>query len=152
MALIAIRNKFSPKLCVSSFSLRLEEDDDLRFFFLFLFLFFVFSFSLMSSHSCRRCRSASARHFDTVSALIYNETNESSKEAFQMTTHLLACCLNLFPLKKLGVNFTNILRAAFAQIFLCQKSTNLKCKYKKAAVKTFARKSCAQNVGKIDSR
>jgi hypothetical protein len=141
MALIGIGNKFSPKLCVSSFSLRLEEDDDLRFFFLFLFLFFVFSFSLMSSHSCRRCRSASARHFETVSALI---CNESSKEAFQITTHLLACCLTLIPIKKLGVNFTNILRAAFAQIFLCQKKHKPKMRVQKTAGKTFVRKSCSQ--------
>ncbi len=35
------------------------------------------------------------------------------------------------------VNFTNIIRAAFAPIFFRQKSTNLKCKYKKAAGKTF---------------
>jgi hypothetical protein len=34
---------------------------------------------------------------------------------------------------------------------LCQKSENVKCKYKKAAVKTLAQKSCAQNVGEIDS-
>jgi hypothetical protein len=34
-------------------------------------------------------------------------------------------------------NITNILRTAFAPIFLCQKSTNLKCKYKKAAGKNF---------------
>jgi hypothetical protein len=32
-----------------------------------------------------------------------------------------------------GVNLTNILRAAFVPIFLRQKSTNSKCKYKKAA-------------------
>jgi hypothetical protein len=36
---------------------------------------------------------------------------------------------------KLGVNFTNILRAGFAPIFLSQKSTNLKCKYKKLRAK-----------------
>ncbi len=67
-------NRFLPKQSVSSFfSLRLEEEDDLRFFFLFLFLFFVFSFSLMTSHSCRRSRSASARHLATVSALNYKE-------------------------------------------------------------------------------
>ncbi len=30
-----------------------------------------------------------------------------------------------------GVNFTKILRAAFAPIFLHQKNTNLECKYKK---------------------
>jgi hypothetical protein len=29
----------------------------------------------------------------------------------------------------LGVNFTNILRAAFAPIFLLQKITNLNCKH-----------------------
>jgi hypothetical protein len=29
-----------------------------------------------------------------------------------------------------GVNFTNILRAAFVPLFLPPQSTNLKCKYK----------------------
>ncbi len=50
------------------------------------------------------------------------------------------------------VNFTNILIAAFLTIFLCQKSTNLKCKCKKSTCKTFGWKSCAQNVGEIYSR
>jgi hypothetical protein len=49
------------------------------------------------------------------------------------------------------VNFTNILQAAYAPIFLRQKSTNLKSKYKKALRKTFVRKSCAYNVGEIDT-
>ncbi len=52
----------------------------------------------------------------------------------------------------LGVNFTNILQAAFAPIFLSQKSTNLKSKYKKALRKPFVRKSRAYNVGEIDTR
>ena len=43
----------------------------------------------------------------------------------------------------LGVNFTTILRAAFVPIYLRQKSTNLKCKYRKAAQKTFVQKSCS---------
>ncbi len=51
-----------------------------------------------------------------------------------------------------GVNFTKILRADFAPIFLERKSTNLKCKYKVAVHKTCAWKSCAQNVGDMDSR
>ncbi len=34
-----------------------------------------------------------------------------------------------------GVNFTNILRATFGPIFLRQKNTNLKCKYKKQLAK-----------------
>jgi hypothetical protein len=60
----------------------------------------------------------------------------------------------------LDVNFTNILKPTFAPIILRQISTNLKCKYKKAAhknfhkkkaaSKTFIRKSCSQNVGEID--
>ncbi len=40
-------------------------------------------------------------------------------------------------------NITKILRAAFAPIFLCQKSTNLKCKYLKVTGKTFEQKSIA---------
>jgi hypothetical protein len=39
-----------------------------------------------------------------------------------------------------NVNVTNILRAVFAPIFLRQKSTILKCKFKKVASKTFAQK------------
>ena len=50
-----------------------------------------------------------------------------------------------------SVNFTNILRAAFALIFLCQKSINLKCKNIKAACVTLVRKSCLLNVGEIDT-
>ncbi len=47
------------------------------------------------------------------------------------------------------VNFANIFRA----ISLRQRGTNLKCKYNKAACKTFARKICSQfNVGEIDTR
>ena len=41
------------------------------------------------------------------------------------------------------VNFTNILHEAFAPVSLCQKRTNLNCKYKKAAQKTFIQKSCS---------
>ena len=39
------------------------------------------------------------------------------------------------------VDFTNILRAAFAPFSLCQKTTNPNCMYKKAAKNTFIRKS-----------
>ncbi len=39
------------------------------------------------------------------------------------------------------VNFTNILQAAFAPIFLPQKSTNLKSNYKKASRETFVQKT-----------
>ncbi len=56
--------------------------------------------------------------------------------------------------RRLEVNFTNILRAAFALIFLRQKSTNLLprfTKYKKASRKTFLRKTRAYNIGKIDT-
>ncbi len=42
------------------------------------------------------------------------------------------------------VNFTNILRAAFAPIFLHQKSMKLKFKYIKALPETFAWQSCAE--------
>jgi hypothetical protein len=50
-----------------------------------------------------------------------------------------------------GVNFTNILRAAFAPVFLRQKSKNLKSKYKKALCETVVRKSRAYNVGEMTS-
>jgi hypothetical protein len=45
-----------------------------------------------------------------------------------------------------GVNFTNILRAAFVPIFLRQKRTHLKCKHKKLCVKLFCTKKA---VGKM---
>ena len=48
-------------------------------------------------------------------------------------------------------SFTNILHTAFAPISLRPKSTNLKCKYRKAARKTFVQKSCSENVGEIDT-
>jgi hypothetical protein len=51
---------------------------------------------------------------------------------------------------KTVLNLTNILRAAFAPILLRQDSTNLKCKFKKDAGKTFVWKSSAKNVGEID--
>jgi hypothetical protein len=37
----------------------------------------------------------------------------------------------IWTMKTLGVNFTNILRSALLSVFFQQKSTNLKCKYKK---------------------
>jgi hypothetical protein len=62
-------------------------------------------------------------------------------------------CANKMLLKLTqGVNFTNILIAAYAPIFLRQKTTNLKCKNKKAASKAFVRKRHASNVGEIDQR
>ncbi len=48
-----------------------------------------------------------------------------------------------------GVNFTNILRAAFAPIFLRQKTTNLKCKSKKAAHKIFVWKDAHKILVKL---
>jgi hypothetical protein len=44
------------------------------------------------------------------------------------------------------VNFAKILRVAFALIF---KSTKLKCKYKKAAHKTFAKKAACKMLVKL---
>ena len=41
------------------------------------------------------------------------------------------------------VNFTSILRAAFAPDSFCQKNTNLSRKYKKPAQNAFVRKSCS---------
>ena len=48
-----------------------------------------------------------------------------------------------------GVNFTNIFRAAFPPISLCQKNTNLSHKYKKAAQKTFVQKAARKMVVKL---
>ncbi len=36
-----------------------------------------------------------------------------------------------------AANFTNILQAAFAQMYFCQKVTNLNCKWRKTAQCTF---------------
>jgi hypothetical protein len=55
--------------------------------------------------------------------------------------------LGMHPL----VNFTNILCGPFVSIFLHQKSTNLKFKYKGSARKTFVQKRRALNVGEIDT-
>jgi hypothetical protein len=40
---------------------------------------------------------------------------------------------------------------AFASILLCQKSSNLKCNYKKLRAKLSYKKSLTQNVGEIDT-
>jgi hypothetical protein len=54
---------------------------------------------------------------------------------------------------KTGVNFTNIFEQLFCRHSCARKkSTNLKCKDIEAARKISERKSCAQNVGEIDSR
>ena len=50
------------------------------------------------------------------------------------------------------VNFTNILQAAFEPISLRQKSTYLKCKYRKAAQKTFVRKFAHKILVKLTPR
>ena len=50
-------------------------------------------------------------------------------------------CLRRFSAKAGGVNFTNIVRPAIAPISFCQKNTIVSHKYKKAAQKTFVRKS-----------
>ena len=42
-----------------------------------------------------------------------------------------------------GVNFINILRAAFAPIFLCQKITKPNCRQKKFSAQEYWRKSCS---------
>jgi hypothetical protein len=48
-----------------------------------------------------------------------------------------------------GVNFTNIVRTVFAPKILRQKSTNLKCKTKKAANKTFVQKTARKMLVKL---
>jgi hypothetical protein len=48
-----------------------------------------------------------------------------------------------------GVNFTNIIRAAFAPIFLRQKSTNLKSKYKKFCAKHSYKKAARKMLMKL---
>ena len=63
-----------------------------------------------------------------------------------MWTHFLTCVLFFFfschhhHHHQPTVNYTNILRAAFAPISFCQKNTNLSRKFKKAAQKTFCTK------------
>jgi hypothetical protein len=47
------------------------------------------------------------------------------------------------------VNFTNILLAAFAPLFLRQKSTNLKSQYKKALRETFVQKAAHKMLVKL---
>jgi hypothetical protein len=48
-----------------------------------------------------------------------------------------------------GVNFTNILRAVYALIFLHQKSTNLNCKYKKLNLKLLYEKAASKMLVKL---
>jgi hypothetical protein len=50
-----------------------------------------------------------------------------------------------------GVNFTNILLAAFAPKSFRQKITNPNCKHIKGAQKTFVQKICSLNIGEIDT-
>jgi hypothetical protein len=57
-------------------------------------------------------------------------------ELFEVYAAKLKECAEQRP----GVNFTNIIRATFAPIFLRHKSTSLKSKYKKVLLKTFVRK------------
>jgi len=44
----------------------------------------------------------------------------------------------------------NILRAAFAPIYFCQKITKPNCILRKAVQSTFVQKKCALNVDEID--
>ncbi len=59
----------------------------------------------------------------------------------ELKPHLASCQFWIYCKIHPVVNFTNILRAAFASIFLCQKSANLKCKYKLAVLESFEQKS-----------
>ncbi len=58
-----------------------------------------------------------------------------------------ACC----SISPLGVNFTNILWAAFAPKSFHQKITNPNFKHIKGAQRTLVWKSCLQNIGEIYS-
>ncbi len=49
----------------------------------------------------------------------------------------------------ISINFTNKLRAAFAPIFLRQKSTNRKSKYKKTSRETFYEKAARKMLVKL---
>ncbi len=51
-----------------------------------------------------------------------------------------------------GVDFTNILSAAFVPKSFHQKIINPNCKHLKAAQKTFVQKSCMQNNYEMDCR
>ena len=62
-----------------------------------------------------------------ISLFCHNKVTKIKKTSFVMSLLLAS----------LAVNFTNISRAACVPMSLHQKSTKLKCKYKKAAQKTF---------------
>jgi len=47
------------------------------------------------------------------------------------------------------VNFTNIIKVAFAPIFFCQKNTKWNCKYAKAAQNTFVQKGAHKMLLKL---
>ncbi len=65
----------------------------------------------------------------------FHRTNKQTNKTRLEKMQLLKLLARKKGSGKLGVNFTNILRAGFAPIFLSQKSTILKCKYKKLRAK-----------------
>ncbi len=68
-------------------------------------------------------------------------------------TYLLYLLFRLNNLKYVqpGVNFTNILWAAFSPKSFCQRITNPNCKHIKGAQRTLVWKGCFKNIGEIDS-
>jgi len=60
-----------------------------------------------------------------------------SKNSYERFAHFTL--MKLTPI----VNFTNILRVAFALIFFRQKITNPNCKKKKGTLNSFAQESCS---------
>ncbi len=59
------------------------------------------------------------------------------------------CAMSLVKLTPAEVNFTNILRAPFAPIFLRQRIANLKCSHKKASRETFNEKAARKMLAKL---
>ncbi len=79
--------------------------------------------------------------FYNYQCLCYKHINLTSKiEKKQRLVRLTPC-----------VNFTNILRAAFAPIFFHQKSTNLKYRYKKLCAKLLNEKATCKMLVKINT-
>jgi hypothetical protein len=59
---------------------------------------------------------------------------------------IFSCCAESLNVERAGVNFTNVLRAAFPPILLRQKSAKPNFKYKKTCTYNFCTKKAAHKI------
>jgi hypothetical protein len=74
------------------------------------------------------------------------ERERERERSLQINSQIVSLSKISILLVSSGVNFTNILRAPFAPIFLCQRSINLEFKFQKDTCTTFVRKKVAQKM------